>query len=87
MSPKQLSLRTFTENVIILAVENCLVRRIPDIFEPVMVNGMDEETVERLGAETDDIRNKRRQLQLDLRVLEDGLYECKQYRPRGFSSE
>ncbi|KAI3390334.1 hypothetical protein diail_10060 [Diaporthe ilicicola] len=48
----KMCLRTFTENLIVLAVENCLISQLPYLFTSSMVHGMDEETLEALAAET-----------------------------------
>ena len=57
-----MSLHTFTENVIVLAVENCLLRKIPSIFEPSVVVRMDDEQLASLGGETERSRNEREDL-------------------------
>ena len=82
-----MSLRTFTENVMILAVENCLIRRIPDIFEITMVTHMDDEKLASLASETRAVRDEREMLQRDVEVLERGLGECKRHRPRELPGE
>lgn len=76
-----MSSRIFTENVIVLAIENCLIRKVPDIFETGKVDEMDNETLSRLAAETTAVRDEREMLERDLEVLEEGLKQCKQHRP------
>jgi len=76
-----MSLSTFTENIMILAVENCLIRKIPDMFASTMITSMEDEVLAKLGSETRKVREERETLQLDLSVLEGGLRECKKYRP------
>ncbi|KAF5234709.1 hypothetical protein FANTH_12061 [Fusarium anthophilum] len=49
-----MSLRTFTDNVINLAVESCLVYDIPDILTPTKVDRMSKERLEELAGESDD---------------------------------
>lgn len=78
----EMSLRTFTDNVIILAVENCLISKMSTLFTPMMVLGMDDETLSRLAAESSEIRCERSDLQNDIAVLKSGLAICKKYQPR-----
>ncbi|KAH8893677.1 hypothetical protein GQ53DRAFT_717249 [Thozetella sp. PMI_491] len=75
-------LRTFTENVMILAAENCLIRHIPNIFEPTMVSEMSDTAVCALGSETREVCEQRNMLEGDLKVLGEGLQECKKFKPR-----
>ncbi len=82
-----MSLRTFTENVMVLAVENCLLRSIPDIFEPVMVSRMENEEVATMAAETRAVREEREMLERDLATLEKGLGECRKFKPRDAPSK
>jgi hypothetical protein len=82
MALQQMCLRTFTENVIILAAENCLIRHIPDVFEPTKVGAMSDEAVSTLGAEAPAVREERKRLERELKVLESGLRECKRLKPR-----
>ncbi|KAM7201104.1 P-loop containing nucleoside triphosphate hydrolase protein [Rhypophila sp. PSN 637] len=78
----EMSLSTFTENIMILAIENCLIRKIPEMFQSIMVNSMDDDMLARLGSETRSVREEREMLQQDLEILDGGLNECKRYRPR-----
>lgn len=76
-----MSLSTFTENIMILAVENCLIRKIPDMFASTMITSMNDDMLARLASETRKVREERETLQQDLGVLDSGLRECKRYRP------
>jgi hypothetical protein len=78
---RKMSLRIFTENVMVLAIENCLIRKVPDIFETGMVDKMDDEMLARLASETRVVRDEREMLEHDLEVLGRGLNECKRHRP------
>lgn len=82
-----MSLSTFTDNVLILAIENCLIRKIPEMFQSTMVNSMDDEMLARLGSETRSVREEREILQQDLEILGGGLTECRRYRPRDVTGE
>ncbi|KAM3527508.1 hypothetical protein NHJ13051_002922 [Beauveria bassiana] len=77
----ELSLRTFTDNIINLAVESCLVRRIQYIFTPTSVGGMSDDRVKELAAETKDIRTRREDLMKEREKLKESLKYCNRYKP------
>ncbi|KAM0277942.1 hypothetical protein ACHAQH_005486 [Verticillium albo-atrum] len=77
-----MSLRTFTDNLINLAVESCLVRQLPDILSPRTVTDMSDETLSALAAESEEVCHRREQLQGDITLLKKGLEQCRRYRPR-----
>jgi hypothetical protein len=83
----QMSLRTFTENVIVLAVENCLISELPSMLTPSMIHEMDEEMVTKLAAESPEVGQERTELERDIRVLTEGLRICKRHRPRESTGE
>ncbi|KAJ3483778.1 hypothetical protein NLG97_g7225 [Lecanicillium saksenae] len=78
----ELSRRTFTDNIINLAVESCLVRHIPHIFTPTSVGEMSDETVEKLAKESEDVITRREDLEVDKDKLTEALKYCNKYRPR-----
>lgn len=80
-----MSRHTFIENVINLAVENCLIDDIPRILTPTVVSQMTEETLRDLASESDDILSKRTFLQEQVRLLREGLKICQQHRHRGLA--
>lgn len=77
----QISLRTFAENVINLAVENCLVCDIHNILTPGMVNAMDEEKLRELAAESEEVQTERSSLNYEVQILRNGLQKCQRSRP------
>ncbi|KAH7154327.1 putative dynamin GTPase [Fusarium sp. MPI-SDFR-AT-0072] len=77
-----MSLRTFTDNVINLAVESCLVYDIPDILTPTKVDRMSKERLEELAGESDDTSSRRKRLQEEVEFLRQGLAQCRRYKPR-----
>ncbi|KAI3339647.1 P-loop containing nucleoside triphosphate hydrolase protein [Ustulina deusta] len=78
----ELSLRTFTDNVIILAIENCLIKDLPTIFTTSAVSQMENDMLERLAAESADIHVERAELGAECEALQKGLDLCKTYRGR-----
>lgn len=78
----QVSRRTFTDNVVNLAIESCLIRDLPNIFTPAEVGNMDKLQVEELASESADSRSRREQLEADVKVLQEGLAQCRKYRIR-----
>ncbi|KAF4971540.1 hypothetical protein FZEAL_9824 [Fusarium zealandicum] len=78
----EMSRRTFTDNVINLAIESCLVCEIPDILTPTQVDRMSKERLQELAAESDDTSSRRENLQEEVDVLRQGLAQCRRYRPR-----
>lgn len=77
-----MSLRTFTDNLINLGIESCLIQDLPNIFTPRFVNDMDKDDVEKLAAESEEVRNYRCRLRDDLKLLKQGLEQCRRYKPR-----
>jgi hypothetical protein len=82
-----MSLGTFTENVIILAVENCLISKLSSMLTSSMVHAMDEQRLMALAAESPQVGQERLDLERDINVLTEGLRICKRHRPRGSTGE
>jgi hypothetical protein len=82
-----MSLRTFTDNVINLAIESCLVYDIPDILTPTKVDRMSKERLEELAGESDDTSSRRKSLQEEVEILREGLAQCRRYKPRAVTRE
>ncbi|KAH6847510.1 hypothetical protein B0I37DRAFT_431099 [Chaetomium sp. MPI-CAGE-AT-0009] len=77
-----MSLRVFTDNVMTLALENCLMSDIPNILSPEKVYDMTDDKVTTLAAESKQIRREREELQIQLEKLRMGLAVCREHRPR-----
>ncbi|KAJ2895175.1 hypothetical protein MKZ38_006840 [Zalerion maritima] len=71
-----LSQKTFAENVIVLAIENCLIRDIAGIFSSSNFQALSDEELEFLAAEPLDVRQTREELQTDVKALKEGLILC-----------
>ncbi|KEZ42476.1 hypothetical protein SAPIO_CDS5683 [Scedosporium apiospermum] len=78
----EMSLQTFSDNIIHLAIESCFLRPIPDLFTPAMVSLMDDTAVLALAGEPEEAGLERRRLKEHADVLRKGLRKCRQYRPR-----
>ncbi|CAF3572954.1 unnamed protein product [Fusarium graminearum] len=78
----EMSIRTFTENVINLAIERCLIHDLPNILTPTEVDGMTESQLEELAAEHSKTKSRRLLLESEIKILQDGLKTCRRYRPR-----
>ncbi|KAL7948152.1 hypothetical protein V8C42DRAFT_316823 [Trichoderma barbatum] len=81
----EMSIRTFTDNVVHLVLENCLVSKLPDIFSTRVVAQMGEEILKRLAEESDEVKLERSQLLDEVDKLRTGLQNCQRSRPRDFS--
>jgi hypothetical protein len=82
-----MSLRTFTENIINLVVERCLITQVSKILTPALVGEMDDDKLRSLAAESEDIRWERKRLETQTTMLRDGLKLCRQYKPFARSSQ
>ncbi|KAL7803963.1 hypothetical protein V8C43DRAFT_266461 [Trichoderma afarasin] len=81
----QMSRRTFTDNVVHLVVENCLISKLPDILSARVVTQMSDDIVKRLAEESDEVKRERSQLADEIEKLKTGLQSCQRSRPRDFS--
>lgn len=75
-----MSLRTFTDNIMILAVENCLVSKIPDLLESIKAEEMDESKLKRLTDEPATSSRDRKHLSKEIAALKEGLRICEKHR-------
>ncbi|KAK2763642.1 dynamin family protein [Colletotrichum kahawae] len=82
-----MALRTFTDNLTNLALESCLIQELPGILTAKAVNEMDDTRLAELAAESEEIRARRTQLQTDIKLLKQGLDQCRRRRPRGVTKE
>ena len=62
----------FVNNVAVLAVENCLVKDLSEIFSPIMVADMSTDRVFAIAAESVEVRERRASLKAKLEVLQNG---------------
>ncbi|KAF0315140.1 dynamin family protein [Colletotrichum asianum] len=76
------ALRTFTDNVINLAIESCLIQDLPSVFTARLTNDLTDDEVSHIAIESDDIRSYRSEIEEDIKQLKRGLEECRRFRPR-----
>lgn len=77
-----MSLRTFVDNVINLAVESCLVRDIPTILTPRKVGAMGADRIKELASESEEVQKQRLYLQNEVEILAEELRKCQRQKPR-----
>ncbi|KAL3956498.1 hypothetical protein ACCO45_009344 [Purpureocillium lilacinum] len=75
------SMQTFINNVIILAVEMCLVASIPSIVQPILENKLDAETILRLTERPSTVTKDQTRLSREVQVLEQALSICRDAKP------
>ncbi|KAH7122018.1 P-loop containing nucleoside triphosphate hydrolase protein [Dactylonectria estremocensis] len=80
-----MSRRTFTDNVVNLAIESCLICHIPDILTPTMVDRMSEEELNELATESTGTISRRKRLREEIDILRLGLAKCQRYKPRAIT--
>ncbi|KAK0667690.1 P-loop containing nucleoside triphosphate hydrolase protein [Cercophora samala] len=80
------SLDIFIDNVVVLGLENCLLRHLPTILDPDMVPNMTDADVEKVAAESRPVRQEREELQVQLAKLQSGHAACRAFQPRDLHS-
>lgn len=69
----------FTENIVMLAIENCLLTPLETIFNGNMVCEMDTEQVVHLASEPASVQQDREVLQNNIERLQTCLKTCSRY--------
>ncbi|KAL2256669.1 hypothetical protein VTK26DRAFT_1324 [Humicola hyalothermophila] len=82
MAYYDMALRTFTDNVINLAIESCLIFDIPNILAPTKVNAMSPDKLAELVAETEEVQTERKLLQEQTKLLREALSKCQRHKHR-----
>ncbi|KAK7429809.1 hypothetical protein QQZ08_003654 [Neonectria magnoliae] len=77
-----MSRRTFTENIINLAIESCLVCDVSTLLTPTKVDGMSENELEELAVESPHTQNRRKHLEQEIEILRDGREKRQKLKPR-----
>ncbi|KAK7428485.1 hypothetical protein QQZ08_004923 [Neonectria magnoliae] len=81
------ALQTFTENVILLGVENCLVSQVPEILTLDRVFELNDMQLELLATEPLETTRQRTALQVERSDLRAALKACQRHQNRGFSGK
>ena len=76
-----MSLGTFAQNVVNLAVESCLISDLHTILAPSAVIRMSEQRLKQLASESEDVQLERQSYQHQVDILLSGLQKCQQFRP------
>ena len=73
------AIRVFMDNIVVLAVEGCLIDGLTDVFNPTEVAQMDKALIKKL-AEEDNLTQKQREI-LDKKIkdLEKAREICRRY--------
>ncbi len=66
-------MKTMVDDFSVLAIEKCLVRRLPDLLSPETIVGLDDATISNIAAETEESRLERSRATEKLKVLESTL--------------
>ncbi|KAF2835511.1 hypothetical protein M501DRAFT_437516 [Patellaria atrata CBS 101060] len=75
----KVALDVFIDNVAVLAVENCLMSDLPEIFSPTTISHMSSEDIAILAAEREDVQRERNYLTEKIKVLEISLKTCNRH--------
>lgn len=70
-------MKKFVDDVVVLAIEACLINKLPDLFTPETVFEMDDEGVSRLAAESEATDAERVRCRNKRGVLLAGLEELR----------
>jgi hypothetical protein len=66
-------MKTVVDNFSVLAVEKCLMKRLPDLLSPRTIMTLDDEKVTLIAAESEESRFERSRATDKLKVLESAL--------------
>jgi hypothetical protein len=80
------ALKLVVDNFGILAAEECLLSKLPNIFTPAILIGLDNTTIEDIAAETEESKVERASSVKKLQILEkalDVLHRLNRHNPRG----
>jgi hypothetical protein len=68
----QTTILIFVQNVAILAIENCLLSPLEDVFSSQTIVDMDDDQVQKVAAEPPENPKKRKRLNDEIGMLRDG---------------
>lgn len=73
----QVALKTFVDDISTLAIECCLIQKLPSVFDPALIYDLSDGQVARLASEDDASVHERTRNTEKLVVLETALHELK----------
>lgn len=76
MNPK-VALKKYIDDIAVLAIEDCVVRRLSSLFDPEMVYDLSDDTIINLAAESEATGKDRANNSEKLRILQAGYQDLK----------
>lgn len=73
----QVALKKIIDDVCILAIERCLIQKLPDLLSPDVVCDLTDVDVHRIAGESNESAAERVRVMQKLQVLEAGMVELK----------
>ena len=71
------AIRVFMDNIVVLAVEGCLIDGLTDVFNPTEVAQMDKALIKKLAEEDKLTQKQRKMLDKKIEDLEDAQRICR----------
>lgn len=75
----KVALTCFVDNVAVLAIEACLIKNLGEVFSPLSIMQMKENSVRNIAAESQGSQDQRELLTRKKSVLSSGLEICQRY--------